>query len=550
MGTVSLQLLYRLGFFFTAASANVVSTHGAHTQVEVTSAGEVVRTNSNRAVRTAPNHVPQPLMKVADGIQKRMAAGFDTETTHKEADSYLLGGDDDTIKVDKLTESKYTVPEPEPYMTTLVNQGNGSFYTTSLCFGVVAKGEKPMCLPGIPDTGSFELVVRSARCKKCTPPFYNDSMSLTFVEHIDKKNHTQLMYGSGPVNALWVRDTVAIEGSHDAESNFFSPLTGSTPATGIIVPQQTLLETTSTPIKDFARGMDMCGIYGIGRGVSEGRSERFIQRAGIRRYSICLPRDDHKNGTMWWGTPDPAKNSMYTPINVVGQFHWAVELTHMKLNYQKKSSAGKVESITTGKSCAILDSGTTLIQPTPEMALKLFAAIEMQGLNCKDTSNLPTLDFELDGKPYRLPPEAYVANVGMVDANVSHITSKLFKFDPNAGCMLLLTQPMPELPSACPSMVLGMPFFRFYKTIFDWDAKSVKNTTDRGMVYTAEHSDCEDGYNSWDVTAENYIGKSMKSIEKGSKHSAPESPRKLMTIDLKKIKFPKAPAHYFQHGKL
>lgn len=523
------------------ANANVVSTQGAHAQVEITSAGEVVRTNS------AP---PKPLKKIASGIAKAVANGFDTVTTHKEADSYLLGDPHQQPSLEELRGPAAKVLPPKAYETILQNHGNGSFYTSNLCFGHTGLGGEPMCLPGIPDTGSFELVVRSARCRKCSPPFYNDSMSLSYVEYIDKANHTQLMYGSGPVDALWVNDDVALEGSHAGSKDFFTTWTGGGEPTGITVKQQRLLEVIKTPIKEFANGKEMCGIFGVGRGKKEGRGTRFIQRAGIQRYSICLPRDDNANGSMWWQTDDPKNNSLYKPINVVGQFHWAVELTRMKLHYDKKPPLSKftgmppIESLATGKSCAILDSGTTLISPTPEMATKLTAAIQTQGLNCNDVSNLPTLEFELDGQLHRLPPEAYVANISLVDENVSHISKQLLHFDPNAGCMLLLTQPMAEPPTACPSMILGMPFFRFYKTVFDWDAYSEKNTTDTGMIYTAEHSDCEDGYNSWDVTAANYIGKSIKA--KGQ----PRHHRRFMTIDLKKIKFPKAPAHYFQYGKL
>jgi hypothetical protein len=568
MITATLQWVYRLGFILTLASANVVSTHGEHQQVEVTSTGEVVRTNANP-------EASKPFKKLADGIAKAMVGGFDTEKTHVEADSYMLG---EAKAATSTQASAAAVYPPVPHKTVLLNVANGSFYTINLCFGNPAPGAQEMCLPGIPDTGSFELVVRSTRCAKCSEPMYNDSMSTTFIEPIHKRNYTELMYGSGPVKCVWVKDDVKIKGS--VTPNLISTVTGA--STGVIVKQQRLLEATGSPISDFARSSTMCGIYGIGRGLVEGREERFIKRAGIQRYSICLPREQNADGEMWWQTADPKSKSLsawikdekgkpqanpeypnaekpYKPINVIGHFHWAVQMEKMKLHYQKKPKVSLVHTIQPTPACAILDSGTTLIAPTTTMATNLMAAItelNAQGLDCKDENiaKLPTLEFTLDGQPHRLPPEAYVAKFDVMDENTTKLSSRLLHFKPQSGCMLLLTKPMDteQKPGECPMMILGMPFFRFYKTVFDWDAKSVANTTDTGMVYTVEHSGCtKEGVNSWDTTASNYVGKStatgsVQTPSAGMKNVQ----RSLMKVNPWKLKFPKAHAHYFQHGKL
>lgn len=468
------------------------------------------------------------------------------------------------------TQTQIQTPaiEPAPYYSVMKNIGNGTFYTVTMCFGKSFSGSE-MCLPGIPDTGSFELVVRSSRCKKCGEPFYNDSNSSTFDAHVTKHNHTQLMYGSGPVKALWVSDDVRVQGTHDSNMenawwkfNIFGGNSG-----GIEVPRQRFLESLGTPISDFQKGDKLCGIYGIGRGLKKGRETRFVARAGVKRYSICLPRDEKKDGLLVWSSPDVKDNVNYTAINVEGQFHWAVKASHIRLQHTSSTHEGivnsGVDSIVkkTGQSnrlshlqdstaCAILDSGTTLIAPTTMMALKMQAYVQANPLNCDDISHMPTLKFKLDGKDFELPPEAYVAKLEDDDSNKTDLGHKLahpsFITD---RCMLLLTRPMDmEQPnSKCPLMIFGMPFFRFYKTTFDWYANRTdgKDTNNTGMVYTTEHSDCVDGKNSWNQNASKYQSGSEQKTGKVFKAKS-----HLITVNPKHLKFPKMPAHYFQHGKL
>ena len=57
------------------------------------------------------------------------------------------------------------------------------------------------------DTGSFEIVVRSSRCKHCVHPTtpYDHALSKTYKEN---GTMTQHVYGSGPCTTLLGFDTV------------------------------------------------------------------------------------------------------------------------------------------------------------------------------------------------------------------------------------------------------------------------------------------------------------------------------------------------------
>jgi hypothetical protein len=300
----------------------------------------------------------------------------------------------------------------------------------------------------------------------------------------------------------------------------------------------------------------MCGIYGIGRGVMDGREARFIARSGVKRYSICLPRDDQKNGTMIWSSLDVSANQNYTALNVKGQYHWAVEASHIKLGHENHKTENAIQhlfdqagidDLQESKACAILDSGTTLIAPTTQMELKMKTYLAANPLNCDDISSMPTLKFKLDGKDFTLPPEAYIAKFDdSAEHNKTDLASKLFHVQDT--CFLLFTQATDlEQPNpACPMMIMGMPFFRFYKTTFDWYAKPTngKTTNNTGMVYATEHSDCIDGKNSWNKTASNYH------VGSGGKAHNMKVKLPILSLNPKHLKFPKSAKFYMKHGKL
>merc|ERR1719198_1650486 len=79
-----------------------------------------------------------------------------------------------------------------PYRQRLENYMNMQYH------GKISIGGQ--VVPAIFDTGSFELIVTSTRCKQCRKPAYNPMVSKTFqpskpvraVEHL---------FGSGPVNS-------------------------------------------------------------------------------------------------------------------------------------------------------------------------------------------------------------------------------------------------------------------------------------------------------------------------------------------------------------
>merc|ERR1711879_906613 len=80
----------------------------------------------------------------------------------------------------------------------------------------------------------------------------------------------------------------------------------------------------------------------------------------------------------------------------------------------KKASKAKKVGCYNGNCSAVIDTGTSLIVAPTEMANKIFDAMKEwieAGGTCDDLSKLPDLEFNLNGKPFSLPPDLYVGTL-------------------------------------------------------------------------------------------------------------------------------------------
>merc|ERR1719420_2615616 len=123
-----------------------------------------------------------------------------------------------------------------------------------------------------------------------------------------------------------------------------------------------------------------------------------------------------------------------------------------------------------GSGCAaIVDSGTSLIAAPGIALMQLSEQVPPIMEDCSNLHMLPTLHFQLDGKDFALPPQAWVMRITGALMEANNIWDILF-FKPRVRrlnmCMPAFMQ-MDMMSQHGPIWILGMPFFRYYHTTFD-----------------------------------------------------------------------------------
>eukprot|EP00929_Paragymnodinium_shiwhaense_P044744 TRINITY_DN22941_c0_g1_i1.p1 TRINITY_DN22941_c0_g1~~TRINITY_DN22941_c0_g1_i1.p1 ORF type:complete len:451 (-),score=138.26 TRINITY_DN22941_c0_g1_i1:341-1693(-) len=308
-------------------------------------------------------------------------------------------------------------------------------------------------IAGIFDTGSFELVVRSARCKQCVHPTapFDHSLSKTYEHNGTVTKH---VYGSGPCISVLGYDTVSVGDLHAKEQALWE----------IMDHRIQILDTAK-----FA------AIVGIGPNFGFGNKERtLLMSFGVEEFSICLQKPSNSVGYLHWGLPvnedgSPAglKKGEYVTAQVFGKHHWATKLENVSFAGANVGAA----AICGGKnSCsAIVDSGTSLIAAPGLALMQLSEQMSPIMEDCSNLHQLPTLRFVVDGVPFELPPKAYVMRVKGASLEANDIWDVLF-FKPKIRkldmCMPAFMQLDME-SSHGPVWILGMPFFRYFHTTFD-----------------------------------------------------------------------------------
>jgi len=329
-------------------------------------------------------------------------------------------------------------------------------------------------LPVIYDTGSFEVIVLSTLCKDCEvgSPIYDANQSPTFskgdgvvAEHV---------FGSGPV--------VSQRGLEICQ----------------VGPTNSPLMTTMMPfwqvmdhnINVWDRWAMFSGIIGLGHtphppALAGGQRAStppdtlgsaptdddfvLLERLGVTAFSICLERGE--------GTPpgwlkmghsvEVAKDSPdFRHIHVVGQYHWGVEMTQLRAGGQERTNP-------CNPSCAaIIDSGTSLIAAPPAAMDALSGLFSSIKADCSNLDSLPDIEFSLGGEIFALPPAIYVMQL-------TH-----FEKEPQPGWdppkLKTVTECVPSFMSidlttedSGPLWILGMPFLRYYHTVFQRSPKTM-----------------------------------------------------------------------------
>eukprot|EP00747_Dinoflagellata_sp_TGD_P030333 gnl/TRDRNA2_/TRDRNA2_134556_c0_seq1.p1 gnl/TRDRNA2_/TRDRNA2_134556_c0~~gnl/TRDRNA2_/TRDRNA2_134556_c0_seq1.p1 ORF type:complete len:524 (-),score=57.04 gnl/TRDRNA2_/TRDRNA2_134556_c0_seq1:84-1655(-) len=319
-------------------------------------------------------------------------------------------------------------------------------------------------LPVIYDTGSFEIIVLSDLCKECdvTVPVYSAKKSDTFKPGSRKvKTH---YFGSGPVTSKQGLETV-----HIGEES--SPLS---------VVDMPFWQVIEHDIEVWNRQAQFSGIVGLGHTdrvpMHEDDGSKpdkvLLERAGVQEFAICLERtratphtEDH-NAPGWLEFGPDIANMKYEPgfrtVPVVGEIHWGVKLSNF--------APGVAKFDPCDPSCgAIVDSGTSLIAADEKVIRALEPLFEAVEEDCSNIDELPDLVFDLDGKRFVLPPAAYVMEVEQLRTPTKlAVVNMLVNVRPSREktCVPAFAQLDGTTPYG-PLIILGMPFLRYYFTVFD-----------------------------------------------------------------------------------
>jgi hypothetical protein len=301
---------------------------------------------------------------------------------------------------------------------------------------------------GIFDTGSFDLVVVSTRCKKCPDPEYNHSASSTYVPEGTEHLH---QYGSGPALSRVAYEHVSIGPFVFSNQTFFE-----------------MIDHNISALDDAS----FDAIVGIGGDGGSGEvNSSMMQKIGVKEYSICLEEGNLKPGWLTWGG-DLADRATALEMFVIGKHHWAVPLNRvlpagLDLGVEQKDAAGVL--LCKDGCAAVLDSGTSLIA-APSYALQgLSYLLPEVYQNCSNFEDMPILELNLGGHRVFLPPEAYVFRLTGTLVEVQSVWD-ILHFKPKVNAVdecLFAFMPMDRRTEYGPLWILGMPFFRTYHVQFD-----------------------------------------------------------------------------------
>lgn len=352
-------------------------------------------------------------------------------------------------------------------------------------------------LPVVYDTGSFELVIMSDKCDEnngCSRPagpVYSSSLSSTFKPG-SGKTHTHV-YGSGPVTSTQGMEQVIM----------------GDPRSPLVATDMPFWQVTDHDVDVWNKWSNFSGIVGMGHSPHAPNNDAeddddemwhptdksLLEMVGVTAFSICLERSaGTPPGWLVLGpTAEGAQHdSRFVHVPVVGKIHWGVVMTQLK--------GGGMEAYDACvPSCAaIVDSGTSLIAAPREAMEALAPVFNMIDPNC-NLDNLPDITFNLGSGQITIPPAIYVIRMTGYMQESQNIVESLFgppKLRKVTQCIPAFMEVNMQTQHG-PLWILGMPFLRYYYTVFQREPKSLHMafataqcdpSADPASIYFANHS--------------------------------------------------------------
>lgn len=318
----------------------------------------------------------------------------------------------------------------------------------------------------IPDSGSQEVVCVTDKCGSCGD---NSDGHLYSPSHSSSREECQAsrvqVYGSGYLSTTLSKEDICFGGTcvhlsmwevHDGvmpllQTSVFSLILGLGPV-------------SSTEEPSCEDGV-----------VSDSVMTSFQRESDINVFSFCIGSVLGSPGYLTWNDPVPRADFYNVPV-LPDYEMWMTPVTDIKLG-ETAISCGA------GTPClAIFDTGTSLLAASGHIKTSLVQQLAFA--NCSSIDSIPSLHFKLAGMSFSLPPEAFMGNVvgGMVGDAEELVAS--------GDCVPLFVEMTDEIDGQS-LLILGLPFFRKFYTLFQQHPRSV-------MVAQA-NEDCTVRSGSWDL---------------------------------------------------
>ena len=323
--------------------------------------------------------------------------------------------------------------------------------------GVISVGTPPQHLNVIFDTGSNSLVVTSTACIQVSCLMHSRFSSDKSRTYVDGGRPMAMRFAGGDVDGDLGYDALEVAGWR--------------------APRQAMLAMSSNSIQGYSLG-SFDGILGIGLGRKDGEGEASpLDSLGVTRFSVWLSGRSGEDGALVLGglrrelcaTAEPPHT-----MPVVSDTHWAVALSDVGVGGAPLGACPAANG--SAAPCrAILDTGTSLITGPKARVDPLLKRLSVNP-DCSNLRELPPITFELAGRAFALPPEAYVLNVSGQVLNDSPVLRSLHEFvGATPKCVLAIGAL--DLPGEhANTWILGDAFLRTWYSLYDRADRSVALT--------------------------------------------------------------------------
>ncbi|CAE7415728.1 PGA [Symbiodinium pilosum] len=392
----------------------------------------------------------RPLQSTVSAVHlsKRVSIGADSEDADGMVNAFAEEGKAEkaqkTAALSKSeTEKQEFVTPSREYSIQLDNHLNVQYS------GRFTIGEQE--LPVIYDTGSFEVLVLSTKCNTCvkTLSMYDYKKSRSFR---DSPTHVvaEHEFVSGDVVTAEGFETLRL-GKRD------SPVSTSDMTFWMVQSHELKFWKTGHAIFSGIVGLSHVKKIPDGFSGDSSQDRSLLEEMHLDAFALCYQRGGIASpGWLQFG---PSISAMahdkgFQSVDVSGDSHWATKLSQFKVD---------LDGIDTTSLCkpscgALIDSGTSLLT-FPRSASHITDALKQKvKRDCSNLDELPTLYFELDGAEVVLPPRAYIFKVTGTDG-LPYCRGAFMKVDKESQFGEVF--------------ILGMPFLRYYFTVFDRQNKQV-----------------------------------------------------------------------------
>ncbi|CAJ1430491.1 unnamed protein product, partial [Effrenium voratum] len=377
-------------------------------------------------------------------IAKQVRTKSDQDVDVASAKLFAEKGKDDIrdAKLSDAGQQEFVTPDRE-YSIRLSNHYNVQYS------GRFTIGEQE--LPMIFDTGSFEVLVLSTKCTSCLKSLemYDFQKSASFR---DSPSHVvaEHEFVSGDVVTAEGFETLRLGGRD-------SPVAANDMTFWMVQSHELKFWQTGNAIFSGIVGLSHVKKIPDGFSGDAAQDRSLLEEMHLDAFALCYQRGGLAGpGWLKFGPSISAisRDRGFQTVDVSGDSHWATRLSKFKVDLDGIDTSGLCQP-----SCgALIDSGTSLLT-FPRSASHITEALKRKvRSDCSNLDELPTLYFELDGAEVVLPPRAYIFKV--TDDDGSPVCRGAFmKVDKESQFGEVF--------------ILGMPFLRYYFTVFDRRNKQV-----------------------------------------------------------------------------